>query len=158
MKTIFFTLISMFVAVCASTAGCAEAQEVAACGELSEAYFKKPLRQTIDEFKTHDLETQYSIYICGNQFRHPPALHLAAPFASQGEPAAIFLKQKLATATGIATIRDILNVYAEMQRQHTYDVKGDTSLLLLFDQKISTIRDSYWRKYCDGIVGEIKGR
>ncbi|MEJ1962967.1 MAG: hypothetical protein WDO56_16020 [Gammaproteobacteria bacterium] len=154
MKAIFLVLMVIFGGACVPMVR-ADAPELEVCGELADTYFSKSLKQTIDAFTGHDLETQHKIYLCGHRFMHPPALYLAAPFASEGEPAAIFLKRKLAAASSTSTIRDILNVYSEMERQQTYDAKHDTALRRLRDRKISTIRDSYWLEYCQGILKKM---
>lgn len=156
MKALLVALVVIVVAACVPVSR-AEGIDTKACSKLANTYFRKPLKQTISEFTARDLESQYMIYICGNQYIHPPALHLAAPFASEGKPAALFLEQKLSAASSPSSIRDILNVYAEMQRQKTYDVKSNASLIQLLDTKISTIADSYWRDHCQGILNTIKG-
>jgi len=98
------------------------------CDELADTYFRKPLQKRIDDFTSNTLAEQYNIYICGNQYREPPTLYLADPFASEGARAAAFLRERLAKARDDLTIRDIVIVFREMKRQHSYDVAGDEQL------------------------------
>ena|SRR5690242_13679159 len=74
------------------------------CDELADTYFRKPLQERIDDFTSNTLAEQYNIYICGNQYREPPTLYLAPPFASEGARAAAFLRERLAKARGDLTI------------------------------------------------------
>lgn len=130
--------------------------ELVACETLAATFFRNPLKQRINEFKTHDLKTQYQIYLCGNQYMHPPAL-LAPEFALGGEPVANFLREKLLQTKVEATIRDIALVLVEMQRQDTYYVKGDGLLVQLLDEKIRSIQDDFWQKFCSDLLEEIEG-
>jgi hypothetical protein len=125
------------------------------CPNLAKTFFAKPTRQTIAEFTSHDLEMQYTIYLCGNQYMHPPTLHLAVPFASGGEKSALFLRQKLAGKTDDLTTHDIVRVFVEMQRQRTYAVKGDASLMVLLREKVQAIRDPYWKGNAESMLAKL---
>jgi hypothetical protein len=111
--------------------------------------------EVIETFTRSDLGTKYQIYVCGNQWIHPPALYLAESFAVGGEPIATFLKQKLEQTRSDTTVLDVIRVYAEMQRQGTYDVKGDKELMKLMGDRVQAIRDEYWRNYCADILDAI---
>ena len=126
------------------------------CQRLARTYFKMPLRQTITEFTSHTLPEQYAIYICGNQYMHPPALHLAAPFASEGASAAALLHTKLAVASDDLTIRDIVRVFAEMKRLHSYDVASDRELMSLMERKSKAVSSAYWRNYVASAISDIE--
>jgi hypothetical protein len=110
---------------------------LAACPQLAETYFAQPLERMIQDFTSEDLDHQNQIYICGNQFVRPPALYLAAPFASQGSKAAAFLKYKIQnTLVSDLDLRDILQVFVEMERQQTYDVIADRRLMDLLRSRV----------------------
>lgn len=126
------------------------------CDKLARTYFRKSLRQRIDDFTSNALAEQYNIYICGNQHRHPPALYLAPPFASEGARAAAFLRERLANTRDDLTIKDIIMVFVEMTRQHSYDVARDEELMPLIRQKAMTIEEPYWRGYVAATVAEIE--
>jgi hypothetical protein len=126
-----------------------------ACPHLAKTYFSRPLQQTIDDFTSQNLDMQYTIYLCGNQFMHPPKLHLAMPFASEGEKAAVFLTQKLEQADDLTT-RDIILVFAEMTRQNSYDVQGDARLMETLKKRVQSIKDDYWREHANNLLLEIE--
>ncbi len=125
------------------------------CRKLERTYFRNPIRQTIREFSARPLADQYAIYLCGTQFIHPPALELAGPFAAQGPPAAAFLKGRLAATVEDLDVRDILQVFREMKRQHTYSAASDDSLMFLIRAKSGSISNPYWRDYVAAIVREL---
>lgn len=139
----------------ACSCGRTPARAVADCPTLVRTYFALPLRQRIQEFKTHDIDTQYRIYICGNQALEPPALYLAPQFASGGLPVAALLKGKLAAGVDDPTTRDILQVFVAMAHQHSYDVKNDSVLMQLIETRTRAIRDPQWRTFAEKLVGEI---
>lgn len=130
-------------------------QEIGGCGAVASVLISKSPGDVIETFTRSDLEIKYQIYVCGNQWIHPPALYLAESFAVGGEPVATFLRQKLEQTRSDTTVLDIIRVYAEMQRQGTHDVRGDVELMKLLDDRVQAIRDEYWRKYCAEILGVI---
>jgi len=117
-----------------------------ACPKIASEYFANHLGETIRVFTSYDLEKQYAVYLCGNQYVHPPVMELAVPFASEGETAARFLQSKMEGNIEDLTTRDLLLVFAEMQRQKTYDVKGDMALMNLLRRKVGAIKDAFWRE------------
>ena|SRR3972149_832591 len=157
MRMLTLILFVVLVAACEAPRVRSATPELQSCPTLAITYFRKPLKQTIAEFTSYGLETQYTIYLCGNQYMHPPALHLATQFASGGQRAAVFLKEKLSQMDDDATIRDIVRVFVEMQRQGTYDVKGDSLLIQLLNEKVRSIQDGYWQNFCRELMGEIEG-
>src|SRR5262249_4465727 len=86
------------------------------CTELARTFFKLPDRIQNEEFLRRDIETRYSIYLCGNQYMHPATQYLAEPFARGGKSVADFLRAKLAQANDDLTVRDIVRVFEEMSR------------------------------------------
>lgn len=132
-------------------------EELSECPTLARTYFAKPLAQIEDEFLSHDMDTQYTIYICGNQYMHPPALYLAAPFASQGERAATFLERKLVEhPVDDATVRDILQVFVEMRVQRTYDLKSNEPLLNMLGARVRAIDDPELRANVTALLDETR--
>ena len=130
--------------------------EVHDCRSVISQYLSKPSDETIAVFEAADPDTKYRIFICGNQAVEPPRLELATEFAKGGQGVEPFLRQKLAETQDEATIRDILQVYREMQFLGTYDVKADEELMQLLRERVRSIRDSFWREYCAGILTEIE--
>ncbi|WP_157798683.1 hypothetical protein [Dyella ginsengisoli] len=115
------------------------------CDPWLDTFYKKPLRERIDTFDSYDLGSQYQIFICGNQVIHPPAIYLAESFAKEGGGAVPLLKTKLVQADDDLTVRDIVLVFAEMQRQRSYDVSKDADLVRLIVEKVNGIHDPEWK-------------
>jgi len=125
------------------------------CNSIAKTYFSKPLKQTIQDFTGYALNTQYVIYICGNQHIHPPALYLAAPFASQGKKVVDLLSNKIASGVDDLTVRDILQVFVEMDRQKTYDVRSDEKVIETLTERVRNISDPRWKGYCEDLLRKI---
>jgi len=98
----------------------------------------------MSDFARFPVDTQYAVYLCGNQIIHPPAMHLATPFAAEGAAIVPLLRQKLSQARDDVTIRDIVRVLTQMQVQKTYDVRGDRQLMELMNSSIAGMRDPEW--------------
>jgi hypothetical protein len=135
--------------------GAVERVDQNTCKTLAETYFSKPIRQAVDDLTKRPLPEQYEIYICGTQHMEPPRIQLATPFASQGAPAAAFLKERLAATTDALTIRDILQVFTEMKRMHTYDVRADAELMAVVKQKATSVTGP-WHDYIATLVAELE--
>jgi hypothetical protein len=127
------------------------------CSEFAKTFFRKPLKATIAEFSDYDVDKQYAIYICGNQYMHPPMIHLAEPFAKEGEKVVDFLKARLLEASDDPTVRDIVLVFTWMARQKTYDVVGDSNLMRITEERVSRINDPDWRRLSEQNLSEIRG-
>jgi hypothetical protein len=88
---------------------------------------------------------------------HPPALYLAAPFASQGSKAATFLKYKIQnTLVSDLDLRDILQVFVEMERQQTYDVIADPQLMDLLRSRVQKADDKNWGSYMRELYANLE--
>jgi hypothetical protein len=127
-----------------SAAGCSAASMRVGeykCSQFTEYFYGKPLDVRISQFVAADLDKQYAIYICGNQYLEPPATYLAEPFAREGSDVVGFLKERLSQANDDDTIRDVVLVFAEMSRQRTYDVVGDGDLMRVIDDRVAAIKD-----------------
>jgi hypothetical protein len=133
-------------------------EHLRACPGLARTYFAHGTQVVERDIASHDLDTQYTIYICGNQYMHPPWM-LTEGFVARGGTAASYLKRKLMDP-GIPdpTVRDIVDVFADMARQSTYDVKGDSSLVALMESRSARIRAPEWRAYVQGKVREIRNQ
>jgi len=141
-----------------TVAGCFHAADRALdkqCSDLADSFFHQPFRAQIEEFGRRSLEDQYTLLICGNQVIHPPALYLVRPMAQQGQAAAVFLKQKLLAATDDLTIRDIVMVFVDMNRNHDFDVAGDKDLMALIDSRARSMKDPGWKNFVNQRVAEI---
>jgi hypothetical protein len=138
---------------CSSTADHAVTHR--ACAKFARTYFYRTPRDAIAEFLAQDLETQYTVYLCGARYVEPPVLYLAAPFGSEGKVAENFLKHKLAAPLDDQAVADVVRVLAEMQRQGTYDVKGDAELASLLRQRVQGMGDAYWKDYTNGELARI---
>jgi hypothetical protein len=125
------------------------------CRSWAKTFFRMPSKEQIAKFGSYDLETQYGIFICGNQGIHPPAIYLAEPFARGGEPAARFLQIKLSQAKDDPTIRDIVSVFVQMTRMGTYDVPGDSALMDLITVAVAGMKDDDWKRIAEGMVARI---
>ncbi len=153
MKAVGLTaLLSLAVTGCPEAQGQVEGRE---CSAFKEMFHGRPLKVRVADFANYDLATQYAIFICGNQFRHPPAIYFAEPFAQQGEEAVPFLKDKLFRATDDLTIRDIILVLTEMSRQNTYDVTEDKELVRLMTASVEKMGDEDWKRITQENLSEI---
>jgi hypothetical protein len=125
------------------------------CSELTENFYGKPLKIRIAEFGNYELEKQYAIYICGNQFIEPPATYFAEPFAREGSKVVGFLKAKLSQTNDDGTIRDLILVFTEMSRQKTYAVSADRDLMKLMGASVARIKNDGWRQTTEQMLSEI---
>lgn len=144
-----FLLVSFVVCI-----GCATGQE-RTYSDLAKTFFRLPTKQQQIEFRQYDMEKQYEVYICGNQYIHPPAIYLARTFALRGESLSEFLVEKFQQAND-ETVRDITLVFSEMSRQKTYDVAADSELMRLLTNRIDKVKDDFWRNLIkEDMVKEI---
>jgi hypothetical protein len=54
------------------------------CRGIPKGFFLMPPEQQEAEFEKYDFDTQYKIYICGQQKVEPPMLELASALARDG--------------------------------------------------------------------------
>ncbi len=150
---------SLWVLSLLSATGCAAANMRVGeykCSQLTEYFYGKPPNERVSQFVASDLEKQYAIYICGNQYLEPPATYLAEPFAREGGRIVGFLKAKLMAAHGDLTIRDILLVFSEMSRRKSYNVAGDTDLMKVITEGVDRVKDPFWKKTSEQSLDEIR--
>jgi len=141
------------------SAKCAVRRQVGtfSCSDLTDViYGEKSLQYRGNDFSNYDIDKQYAIYICGNQFVHPPMLYLAELFAKEGNKVVGYLKLKLLDANDDLTIRDLVLVFNEMSRLKSYDVANDDELMHLVSQKVEGMKDPGWKQTTQEMVAEIK--
>ena len=137
-------------------ASATEDSSVLNCPKLNKTFFRKPTSEQMAQFSGLDIGDQYAVFICGNQVREPPSIHLATPFAKEGRSVVGFLKTKLTAATGDLTIRDILLVFSEMSRSKSYDVAGDADLMKVITEAVDRVKDPFWKKTSEQSLSEIR--
>lgn len=131
-------------------------ERLQACPALAETYFGQSTNVMEDEFPSYDIDMQFQLYICGNQYIHPPLIFLKTPLAMQGEGVAAYLEGKLIDPEiDDLTIRDIVLVFEEMEYLNSYDVRDDTALRELLQAKSREIEDPELRAFVQEQVAEI---
>ena len=144
---------------CPNGRGCAAADMRVGeykCSQLTEYFYGKPPNARISLFVAADLEKQYAVYICGNQYLEPPATYFAEPFALEGGRIVGFLKDKLSRASDDGTIRDVVLVFKEMSRQQTYNVGDDSKLMKVVDDRVAAMKDKDRKRLVEQRVKEIR--
>jgi hypothetical protein len=124
---------------------------------LQRHFSENRLKLRLPSSVTMIVDKQYAIYICGNQYMHPPMIHLAEPFAKEGEKVVDFLKPRLLEASDDLIVRDIVLVFTWMARQKTYDVAGDSNLMRITEERVSQMKDPDWRRLSEQDLNEIRG-
>jgi hypothetical protein len=127
------------------------------CAWLGLTYFTKTNDERRRDFAQMSLPRRYVTYICAEQYRHPPALEFATEFASAGAPVVGYLKEKLVETTDDPTIENIVYVFSEMQRIHSYDVAQDADLMSLLRQKTQSMLDSGGQVRAEEDLEDIAG-
>jgi hypothetical protein len=126
------------------------------CDHLISSFFlKSSAIQRQEEFARLDINSKYSVYICGNQKIHPPTVYLAESFSKEGGAVVPFLMDKLLSTKNDNTIRDIIYVFGWMQRLKTYGVASDNVLIGIINKKASEIHDEFWREHVEKEVATI---
>ena len=125
------------------------------CGGVPNEFFLMPTEQRDAEFQKYDIDTQYKIYICGQQ-REPPMLELSSPFAREGGRIVPLLKMKLQSTDNDLRIRDIVRLFREMNSLGTFDVAADKSLMEELRSKVTGMKDPAWQKITENMLLEIR--
>ena len=118
-------------------------------------FFRKTSEERAKAFANYDIETQYAIFIYGQQGIRPP-LFYDDNFAKGGTNIVGLLKEKLLQAEDDITIYNILMVLEKMTKQDTCDVAADKDLMLLVNKSVLKIKDNYWGKKAKDKVSTIK--
>ncbi len=134
----------------------AQEQKLGLCPDLAKTFFAKPPQQRAAEFAKSDLDRQFTIYVCGMQYMHPPLMGLAVEFASQGRTTANYLREKLMSPVDDKTTRDIVMVFQFMAIRGAYDVVGDVALMRLLENKVNNIGDADDRALAQMFLNDIR--
>jgi len=118
-------------------------------------FFHLPLRAQLEKFQTFAREEKYAAYLCGNQVIHPPALYLAEPFARDAPQVIPFLTERLSQAVDDLTVRDIVGLFREIQRQKRHDFRNDHALLTLVTDRINGMKDEQRRLITRQMLADI---
>ena len=118
-------------------------------------YFAMTSSEQIIQLGDFSVEEQYAIFLYGNQVVHPPAIHLARPFAEQGAELVPFLKLQLEGAADEETIRDIVSVLVEMNYLELYDFSNDPELMMLLEEKSNGMR-GVWKETTIKMILDIQ--
>lgn len=135
--------------------GCVPSTSEYAWNEFHREFFHTTTAKMVERFRGYDLETQFELFIVGNQIVHPPTLHLAREIAKRGPSLVPFLRRKLATTKNELTIRDIVLVLVEMDHLKLYDVSKDTLLIALAEKRTASMQ-SLWKSTTQRYVEEIR--
>ena len=127
------------------------------CGGVPNEFFLMPAEQRNAEFQKYDIETQYKIYICGQQ-REPPMLELVSPFAREGGHIVPLLKAKLENTSNDSTIEDIVYLFKEMNNLGTYNVAADKPLMEELRSKVTGKKDPAWQKITENMLLKIQAK
>lgn len=115
------------------------------CSAIARKYFEdQTLLVTRQQFSSYDLDTQYKIFVCGNQYEIP-SFNLQIEFANEGARAVPFLQEKLRQSEVDLTTWDIVGVFSLMSASHQYDVRQDPSVMSLLRDKVRAIHDPNMR-------------
>lgn len=152
-KSILCFIIFILISISCACSGKSESRFP--CKKYADQFFKLSSNGQVNEFGKLDLQTQYCIFIYGNQVIHPPAIYLATEFAKQ--PSALpFLISKLKEAKDDLTIRDIVYAISELERMKLYAVGLDRDLMNLLYLKANEIKNGDWRKLTIETINELK--
>jgi len=127
------------------------------CRKYAKQFFEQPSDKRVAEFGKLDIETQYCIFLYGNQVIHPPAIYLATEFAKQ--PSVLpFVTIKLKETKDDLTIRDIVYVISELERMKLYAVGRDKDLMALLNNKANEIKNDSWKKLTIETLNDLEKR
>jgi len=128
------------------------------CEGVPQGSFQMPPDRRDAEFEKYDFDTQYKIYICGQQKVEPPMMHLSLPFAREGGRIVPRLEAKLESAHDDLTIRDIVRLFRVMNDLGTYDVAADKSLMEELRSKVTGMKDPGWQKITENMLLKIQAK
>ncbi len=131
--------------------------QLSGCPSVAVDYLSNHDWQDTQEFSKLDLETQYTIFICGQQRMGPLGRpELSEAMAMEGAPAEIFLRHKLVDARDDLTIRDVIFVLTLMQLRGTFRISDDPGLIELLRTKAASIRYGDYRRMVEGWIAEVE--
>ena len=128
------------------------------CDGVPRDFFLMSPEQQDAEFLKNDFDTQYKIYICGQQSVEPPMLHLASPFAREGRAIVKPLREKLRSTKKDKDVRDIVRVFREMSDLGSYDVVDDKPLMSELLLKVTDMGDPFWQELAEEDLAAIRAK
>ncbi|HXM19606.1 MAG TPA: hypothetical protein VN934_12490 [Candidatus Tumulicola sp.] len=114
-----------------------------------DAFFQQPSKIQMLTFKSYSLDDQYAIFLYGNQVLEPPAIQLATAFGAEGQQVVPYLSAHLERTSRDLTVRDLVFVFREMDRQRAYNVGKDTTLMNLLREAVSKMKDPVWKRIAE---------
>jgi hypothetical protein len=125
------------------------------CQDLEKTLFRQPKAIQRELFANNGIEQRYVIYLCANQYTHPPRLEVADFLADGGAVAAVFLREKLQLTTDDLTVRDITRAFQIMKSRGTFDARRDFGLMHLLEEKIAVMKRPGWKAVVEDMYREI---
>lgn len=113
--------------------------------EVVDQFYSKPLKERIATFSEYSFDQQYAIYLYGNQVQHPPAIYLIDALAANGQKIVAPLSARLAASEDDLTIRDLVMVFAAMNRLEIYDVAQDEPLMRQLADATARMKETDWK-------------
>jgi len=134
------------ICVCIEACYYPDANRIPGCREALANLFPRPPAVRESLFAALPVERQYNVFLCGTHAVEPPLLGFADILARSGQPVASLLVGKLDSMPDDAVVADITLIVEAMNRQHSYAVSSDTSLMRAVNRAINAMRDSTWRR------------
>ena len=119
-------------------------------------FYSKPVKERVATFAEYSFDQRYAIYLYGNQVQHPPALYLTDAFAAGGQEIVAPLSARLAASEYEVTTRDLVMVFAAMQRLKTYDVAQDEPLMRQLTEATARMREADWKEIVERELATIR--
>jgi len=124
--------------------------------EVVDQFYSKPVKDRVATFAEYSFDQQYAIYLYGNQVQHPPAIYLTDSFAAGGQDLVAPLSMRLAASEHDLTIRDLVMVFAAMNRLETYDVAHDESLMRSLTEATARMKETDWKNIVERELSTLK--
>jgi hypothetical protein len=128
----------LLLLICMQLAGCA--------GKSFERdFFSGPIPDRNNRLSKYDLDSQWKLYLYGNQKIHPPTTELAEAFKNGGEPVFKFVIEKLDKTENELDYRDALGIFDAMQRSGSYRICEDKENLFKVINYKNKFKDQDWK-------------
>ena len=121
---------------------------------MEHEFLAGPVDTAHERLRRYSLEDQYKIFRYGNDRLEPPWSGLAMPIAERGVEALPFIMKQLDSDRSDLTLRDNLQILADMADMKTYDVKSDASVMTILESRILTV--TTWQSSCQRLLRIIK--
>lgn len=120
--------------------------------DMERKFYSQPLKTQMVTFRNYSISDQLTLYLYGNQVRHPPAIYLSECFALSGAPAREVLRSRLKGRLDDLTVRDIATLIAAIDAAGT---SIDQEIIGLLRQQIASMQDREWRELAAHEVEQI---